>query len=51
MQSSKLLLVFASTAIPGSNSQGTHDHISLPDGSGSLLGKNLQTCLRTDYLH
>jgi hypothetical protein len=33
---SKLLLALASTVILGSDSHGTHDHILLPDGSGSL---------------
>jgi hypothetical protein len=41
VQSSTLLLVLASIAILGSKSQRTHDHILLPDGSGSLLDKNL----------
>jgi hypothetical protein len=35
-QSSKLLLAIASTGIHGSESHGTHDHILLSDGSGSL---------------
>jgi hypothetical protein len=32
----KLLRVLASSVILGSESHGTHDHILLPDGSGSL---------------
>jgi hypothetical protein len=36
VQSSKLLLVFASTVILGSGSHGTHDHILLSDGSASI---------------
>jgi hypothetical protein len=32
----KLLLGFANTLILGSGSHGNHDHILLPDGSGSL---------------
>jgi hypothetical protein len=38
--SSKLLLALASTAILGSESHGTHDHILLSDGSGRLQVTN-----------
>jgi hypothetical protein len=37
----KLLLALASTAIIGFESHGTHDHILLSDGSGSLQTTSL----------
>jgi hypothetical protein len=36
IQSSKLLLLLASTVVLGSESHGTHGHILHPGGSGSL---------------
>jgi hypothetical protein len=36
VQSSKFLLALASTVILGFESYGTHDHILLSDGYGSL---------------
>jgi hypothetical protein len=38
------LLVLASTVILGSESHGTHDHILLSDGSGSLLNTLSYPC-------
>jgi hypothetical protein len=38
----KLLLVFVSTVIIGTESHGTHDHILLSDVSGSLQKSELK---------
>jgi hypothetical protein len=40
VQPIKLLLALASTLIRGSESHGTHDHVLLSDGSGSLQTPN-----------
>jgi hypothetical protein len=48
----KLLLVLDKTIFLGSESRGTHDHISLSDGSGSYLNlrESIATCFQADFL-
>jgi hypothetical protein len=45
-----LLQALASTVILGSEPRGTHDHILLSDGSGSLL-KDVTMCTTCIYLY
>jgi hypothetical protein len=50
VQSSKLLLALASTVIFSFESHETHDHILLPDGSGSLQA-HLYECLIPGFVN
>jgi hypothetical protein len=51
VQSSKLLVALASTVILGSESHGTHDHILLSDGSGSLKTTTLAVHILKLVIH
>jgi hypothetical protein len=44
----KLLLALSSTVIPGSESHGTHDHVLVSDGSGSL--QTILLVLKAEFL-